>query len=114
MKSQNGKQRKGRKEGERAHYVTTKEGKSLADAGEGRDERGGDGIALLLVKVDDGDGALGDTLAVKLEVVVDLLVRARSSETGEAELLVRVLRPAEHVVGLMGREGSTESANVSF
>ena len=72
----------------------------LVNALKSRDQRRVDRVASLLVEVDDLLTPLGDTLRRKAELLVDLVVRTRSSPRLETELVVRVGAPTEGRVGL--------------
>ena len=61
--------------------------------------------ALALVELNGGDGPLADTLRGELELLVDLLVRSRSTEAVETELLVRVALPSHGGGGLDRHDG---------
>ena len=72
----------------------------LVNALKGGDQRRVDRVASLLVEVNDLLTPLGDTLRRKAELLVDLVVRTRSSPRLETELVVRVGAPTEGRVGL--------------
>lgn len=69
-----------------------------------RDQWREDGLTTLLVEVDNLLTPLRDTLWRKAELLVDLVVRSRSTPRLETELVVRVSTPTEGGVGLDGHD----------
>lgn len=72
-----------------------------------RDQWREDGLTTLLVEVDNLLTPLRDTFGRKAELLVDLVVRSRSTPRLETELVVRVSTPTEGGVGLDGHDRVT-------